>query len=115
MASRSFAENQFYTIIAGPDKDASCGLYDPKQHHFLPTVWNGTAVPNWAFLVGWTIPSYFRDGTPDHSAGYAAEVCSANATGQRPGGVNLMGFTRTLAIILSEPRVCEREIWDKLG
>lgn len=80
-ASRTFAEDQMYTIIAGPDKDASCGLYDPKQHHFLTSVYNHSALQNWGFLVAWTIPNYWRDGTPDQSTAYAMKVCSANTTG----------------------------------
>jgi hypothetical protein len=79
-ASREFNETQYYTVIAAPSKDATCGLYDPTAHHFLTTTLNGTALDGWSYLFAWYIPRHRRDGAIDQSPDYAIHQCSANAS-----------------------------------
>jgi hypothetical protein len=66
-----------YSIVVGPSKDATCGLYNASADLFLTTtLQDGTISDSWAVLDRQLVPKYTRDGQPDKSITYTRVTCS---------------------------------------
>ena len=66
-----------YSIVVGPSKGATCGLYNASADLFLTTTLeDGTISDSWAVLDRQLVPRYTRDGQPDKSITYARVTCS---------------------------------------
>ncbi|GAB5032026.1 Hypothetical protein NocV09_00800010 [Nannochloropsis oceanica] len=67
-----------YSIVVGPSKGTTCGLYNASNDLFLTTTMaDGSIADNWAVLDRQLVPRYTRDGQPDKSITYTRITCSA--------------------------------------
>ena len=73
-------DNRTYSIVVGPSKTTTCGLYNSATDLFLTTTLSdGTVSDNFGILDRQLVPKYTRDGLPDRSITYTRFNCSAQA------------------------------------
>ena len=79
----NWKDNRAYSIVVGPSKTTTCGLYNSATDLFLTTTLpDGTVSDNFGVLDRQLIPKYTRDGLPDRSITYTRFNCSAQADAQ---------------------------------
>jgi hypothetical protein len=76
----NWSDNRAYSIVVGPSKTTTCGLYNAATDLFLTTTLpDGTVIDNFSILDRQLVPTYTRDGLPDRSITYTRYNCSAQA------------------------------------
>ena len=74
-----WAEHRSYSIVVGPSRTATCGLYNASTDLFLTTTLaDGRVSGNFSVIDRQLVPTFLHDGLPDRSMTYARYNCTGH-------------------------------------